>query len=137
MKILKIKGILVCMLMIIPVLAMTVTADPGPEFEIEIKGGYGVTAIIKNIGDENASEVHIGIVIERPDHTSGSGTTEVNFSVGETVREHKKSWWIGSGHRAILPAEIEVKVGFQSDPFYTNATINALLVFWFVIPLSG
>ena len=132
----QLVGIVMCMLLVIPVFATTVTADPGPEFKIEIKGGFGITAKIKNIGDENAYNVQLLITIERTNHYSSTGT-EADFPVGVTVREHKKSWWIGSGHRPIMPAKIGVRVGNPNEPYFNNVTINALLVFRFVIPLSG
>jgi len=50
----KIIEILVCMLLITPIFSMSVTADPSPKFNINIRGGAGVNVEVTNSGDEPA-----------------------------------------------------------------------------------
>ena len=55
----KILGILVCMLMVIPVLATTVTAYDEPPLEFPlIRGGFGATIWIKNVVDEEVTDIY-------------------------------------------------------------------------------
>ena len=57
----KIVGILFSMMMIIPALATTVTADSEPEVKIEIKGGFGLNYKIINIGDDSIDQSTVWI----------------------------------------------------------------------------
>ena len=69
----KIKtiGFLVCMLMVIPVLSSTITADSGPELDFELRGWLNKKFIhwpnfgaqIENIGDETALDIVVEVWI--------------------------------------------------------------------------
>jgi hypothetical protein len=59
----NIFAIFICLLLLSQVLSTIVVADP--ELEIEsIEGGKGVTVFIKNIGDENATNINWDINIK-------------------------------------------------------------------------
>ena len=51
-------GILICLLMILSSFSISANERPKPEFEIvEIKGGIGLTVLIKNVGNADASNI--------------------------------------------------------------------------------
>ena len=51
-KAIKINGMILFILLILPILTINVTADPDYNFEIkELKGGIGFTAIVENTGN--------------------------------------------------------------------------------------
>ena len=83
----KIVGILVCMLMIVPVLTCTVTADPDPVVDIKISGGLGVTVEVTNIGEESfESSMWVEMIPKfLPDNgPPGLGARSVDLEPGET-----------------------------------------------------
>jgi len=54
----KIVGISICLLLIVPIFSMSAAADPKPEFEIAgVKGGIGLTVLIKNVGNADAANI--------------------------------------------------------------------------------
>lgn len=107
----KIIGIFVCMLLVVPVLSVTVTADDEPELEIEIRwDNKSLTAFIKNVGDGDAYDVNWSFDIE------GGFLGFVNYHIGGIID--------------ILPANSETSVEnslflFGFGPIEITITIGA------------
>ena len=73
----KLIGIFVCMLLFVPVLSVTATADddhPDVWFS-SIKSGRGITVKIKNFGDETYTNIEWGIWLKGECIFRGSETT--------------------------------------------------------------
>ncbi len=134
----KIVGILVCMLMIVPVLATTAAADPGPEFEIELKSGLGVNIIIRNIGDEDAIDIEGWVKVYRDNSGDSGSNFWINAQIEQTDRFYKKTngiFW--NGHRLIDAGEIFIRIGYGDEPYYMEETFKVKYVLWFVLVLPN
>jgi hypothetical protein len=104
----KIIGISICLLLILPIFSMSAVAGPKPEFEIVgVKGGIGLTVLIKNVGNADAANIKYQI-----DHGGGLflRTTKwtgqvLDIPAGETgtLRTGWIRFGIGLGILADLP----------------------------------
>ena len=73
----KFGGIVGCMLVLLPILTTVAVADPGPQLDLDIKGGRKVNLVLRNIGDEtvlgpNIDMEIVGGLIIKPREFSGS-----------------------------------------------------------------
>ncbi len=138
----KIVGILVCMLMIIPVLATTVTADPELEAEIEINDGFGVNYKITNIGDEpidqSSTWVKVRSKLFNRGHLSMRGANEPILP-GESYSEIYIFKLLRFIRQPIMFGTVTVtlfEVMPGTWPIIEEKSVDALYIFGFVIILS-
>ena len=142
----KSVGFLVCMLLIVPVFANTVSADPDPELEIEIKGGYGINVEIKNIGDEPLFDIiwH-EMRVKFLDHSrSGSPGMSTPLPPGESLSYNWRPLWVPFFLNIfhVIPAinyctfTITVYENGGDNTVYAEKSVDALYLFGFVIILS-
>ena len=103
-------------------------SDPKPELNVEVKGGFGITLTIKNIGDADATDVFshvisIGVTMPGPmAYSKQSGTLAPGESI--TVR-YIRNFGFGLGIFADFPY-INVHAGCDEGAgvdFIVNATI--------------
>jgi len=121
-------GILICLLMILSSFSISANERPKPEFEIvEIKGGIGLTVLIKNVGNADASNIAYQI-----DHGGGLflRTTKwtgqvLDIPAGETgtLRTGWIRFGIGLGTLTDLPW-ITVTIS-APDAVTIEVTVNA------------
>ena len=95
----KIVGILVCMLMLVPVFSITVAAEyNGPDiYWKSVKGGKGITAVIKNYGNEIIYDIDYfiwtpGEFIVRGEDTRG---TIESLAPGEEITVQAEPYGFG------------------------------------------
>jgi hypothetical protein len=109
-------------------------SEPMPELNVEVKGGFGITLTIENIGDADATEVFshvisIGVTIPGPmAYSKQSGT----IAPGESVTvKYIRNFGFGLGIFTDSPyigvhAVCDEGVGI-------DFTVNASIIFFFIM----
>jgi hypothetical protein len=131
----KIVGILICMLISVLFLSVSVGADPGPDLEININGGWGTNLAINNVGDEDAIDVEITVFIEGGIFGLVDISLEhyrlgdIKVGDGFTLRLDRSygGWVSGFG-----PIELNVTAGASNAEQVTN-TVNGFMLFVLII----
>jgi len=135
----KLLGILVCMLMIIPALATTVTANPEPEFKIRaVDEGLivGIISLVENNGDTAAEDVEWSIKFESgtillPLGGVKSGSFK-NLPAGES-----KSIFSGPvfGMGILQPAKVTITVS-ASNADTVEESVNVIIFLFYTFVLK-
>lgn len=60
----KIIGMFICLLLIATAIPLTIEASGGPEVVADISGGFGLTVVIKNIGDITFTNCTVDVSID-------------------------------------------------------------------------
>lgn len=59
----KIIGLLTCAVLLSPIISITVSAETGPELEINFTGSLGMKLLISNNGDQTATDVECSLQV--------------------------------------------------------------------------
>jgi hypothetical protein len=109
-------------------------SEPMPELNVEVKGGFGITLTIENIGDADATDVFshvisIGVTMPGPmAYSKHSGTLAPGESI--TVR-YIRNFGLGLGIFADSPY-INVHAGCDEGG-WVDFTVNASIIFFLIM----
>jgi len=120
----KLVGILIIGLLIstiFPVVSSVNQPKVSPQIDIKIKGGFGVGAIIKNIGTTDINRADITIVLDGPNILWGKQKVGGKISIGAGKTHYLISPVFGFG-----TTNIEITVGT------TTQTASGKVLFCFV-----
>ena len=128
----KIVGIFVCMLLLlltIPIGSSSGDNEPVPELTLKVIGGFGLTVIIKNVGDADATNVSAFIGIFGG--ISGSKNSDIkkvrDLSPGKSVIVRFRYVGFGIGLFQDIPV-VQVHIGCAEGK-YNNTDMNAWILF--------
>jgi hypothetical protein len=132
----KIIGIFVCMLlllMMIPIGSSSVDNEPVPELTLKVYGGLGLTIIIKNVGDAEATNVSmfIGIFGGKVGSKNSDIKKVRDLSPGKSAILRFRYVGFGIGLFQDMPI-VQVHVGCDEEK-YNNTDMNAWILFNLII----
>ena len=128
----KLIGIVICMLLLlltIPIGSSSGDNEPAPELSLKIYGGFGLTVIIKNDGDADATNVSafIGIFGGKV-FSKNTDIKHLNdLSPGESVIVRFRYVGFGIGLFQDIPI-VQIHIGCDEEK-YNNTDMNAWVLF--------
>ena len=128
----KLIGIFVCMLLLlmtIPIGSSSGDSEPAPELSLNVYGGFGITLIIKNVGDAEATNVSafIGVFGGRPIGRNTIIKHPKDISPGKSAIVRFRYFGFGIGLFQDIPV-VQVHIGCDEEK-YNNTDMNALIMF--------
>lgn len=141
----KLFGIYVCMLMVLPLVATAVTADPVAD--IEMKGGLGLQVTITNVGEEPLFDIiwcSMTTKLFKKEIAMSPGMSEPLLP-GKSLSWKWRDMWrpiAGLFTFQDMPAvsyctfDVKIYENGGDNTIYSEKSVDALFVFGWVIILS-
>ena len=109
-------------------------SDPQPELVVEVRSGFGVNFVIKNVGDADATDVWYFIFIHGGyggmSPTSGSGDL-CNIAPGKSVNAKFRTVGFGIGIFADIPV---IDIRFKcNENLHFRTNVSAWIIFNLVL----
>lgn len=132
----KLIGIFVCMLLLlltIPIGSSSGDNEPVPELTLKVYGGFGITIIIKNVGDAEATNVsmYIGIFGGKVFSKNSDIKKVRDLSPGKSAIVRFRYFGFGIGLIQDTPV-VQVRVKCDEGK-YNNTDMNAWVLFNLII----
>jgi hypothetical protein len=132
----KVVGLVVCVLLLlltIPIGSSSGDNEPVPELTLKVYSGFGITLIIKNVGDADATNVStfIGVFGGKSFSRNTIIKHPKDISPGKSVIVRFRYVGFGIGLFQDTPI-VQVHVGCDEGK-YNNTDMNALILFNLII----